>query len=777
MNRLTIVLLGSTATLLLPNQASAQAEVANDVSGDNAAGEIVVTATRQNVALSKVPISVAAYSQEKLDAQGVRRIDDIARLTPGLSLTPSGGADISGNRQNISIRGVSSNIGAATTGVYLDDTPIQVRFLGNASSNAYPQIFDLERVEVLRGPQGTLFGAGAEGGTVRFITPSPDLHDYSAYARGEVAFTEHGTPSFEAGGAVGGPISAGTVGFRLSASYRHDGGFVDRVDHFNGQIVERDANSKDSWTVRGALKFQPADDLDVTLSVYHQDVRQNGSNILFMDVSDLDKGIFRNSTVLPQLVRDKFTLPSLNIEYDAGFAKFISTTSYFHRNASVDIDYTAFTGAVLFGNPYFLLPGEYSATTITDKQRAFTQEFRIQSSDPDARLNWVLGGFYSHAKQPSLQETADPFADAIQMRRDGRTFAQRFGSPLYQGRYSFINSLENVDKQTAAFGQVDFKIVEALKLTAGVRVAHSVVEFDRNAIGPIAGANGIKVTGRQSENPVTPKFGASWQVDKDNMLYASAAKGYRVGGINGPQIALCDPYFAQLGIAAPTTYKSDSVWSYEVGSKNRLFDGKLRVDASAFHIDWSNIQRSIRITQCGSTFVTNLGKAKSDGFDLAIDLKATDQLTLGFSLGYVNARLSESVFGIPTNNVTPLFAGKGDKIGGAPWNYSVSGQYDFDLSDRVAAYVRSDFQHTGQGVDLNYNVVGADPTVGPSEAFDQLSLRAGVKMSGLDVSVFVNNLLNEAPSFGRRRDSLASPLYFDLTARPRTVGLTASYRY
>lgn len=125
MNRLTIVLLGSTATLLLPNQASAQAEVANDVNGDNAAGEIVVTATRQNVALSKVPISVAAYSQEKLDAQGVRRIDDIARLTPGLSLTPSGGADISGNRQIISIRGVSSNIGAATTGVYLDDTPIQ----------------------------------------------------------------------------------------------------------------------------------------------------------------------------------------------------------------------------------------------------------------------------------------------------------------------------------------------------------------------------------------------------------------------------------------------------------------------------------------------------------------------------------------------------------------------------------------------------------------------------------------------------------------------------
>lgn len=741
---------------------------------DDGVGDIVVTATRQSEALSRVPVSVAAYTQQTMDAQGVRRIDDIARLTPGLRLTP--GADVSGNRQNISIRGISSNVGAATTGIYLDDTPIQVRFVGNAATNAYPQIFDLERVEVLRGPQGTLFGAGAEGGVVRFIAPSPGLDRYSAYARAEVGSTEHGSASYEAGAAIGGPIKQGELGFRVSGWYRRDGGYVDRVDRVTGRVQENDANSQESWSLRGAIKWQPTDALTLNLSVYHQDVSQDGTNILFESLSDRNNGIFRNGRVSPQSNRDRFTLPTLTVEYDAGFADVISSTSYFRRNAKVNIDYTNFTGAVLLGNPYFFNAGEYSSTSIEDKQRTFTQEVRIQSNDPSSRLTWVLGGFYSRARQPSLQLTADPFLDAAEIRRVGSNVQQLFGVPLFQGQYSFINDLQTIDRQLAGFAQVNYEVIDGLKVSAGARVAKTDVLFKRYSVGPLNGVLPLNREGKQSETPVTPKFGVSWQADRNNLFYASAAKGYRAGGINGPQIALCNPFFAQLGITAPESYGSDSVWSYELGSKNRLAGGKLSIDASVFHIDWQRIQRSIRISQCGSTFTTNLGGAKSDGFDLAINAQPAPGLTLGASVGYVNARLTESVNGVALNGVTPVFAQKGDKIGGAPWNFTLSGEYEFAVGSERNAYIRSDFQYTGSGVPLNYAITGADPTIPALEKFDQLSLRAGVRTGSVDLSLFVNNLLNEAPLLGRTRDSLASPLYFNLTARPRTFGLTASYR-
>ncbi len=161
----------------------------------------MVTATRQARLLSTVPISASAFSRKSLDAQGVKQIDDIALITPGVTFTRGN----SGSTQ-IAIRGISSDSGASTTGVYIDDTPVQSRVIGFSSTTVFPNVFDLERVEILRGPQGTLFGAGSEGGTIRFITPQPSLTDYTDYTRGELGFTEHGDPSFEARAAIGGPL-------------------------------------------------------------------------------------------------------------------------------------------------------------------------------------------------------------------------------------------------------------------------------------------------------------------------------------------------------------------------------------------------------------------------------------------------------------------------------------------------------------------------------------------------------------------------------------------
>ena len=217
-------------------------------------GEIVVTATRQAQSISKVPQSITAFNEQALDARGVKGMADITRLTPGIELNPNG----FGTQADISIRGISSQVGAATTGIYIDDTPIQTRIVGYSATNTYPDVFDLDRVEVLRGPQGTLFGAGSEGGTIRFITPAPSLTRYSAYARSEVSGTEHGDPSYEAGLAVGGPIVQDVLGFRASLWARHDGGYVDRIDQdpeLTHPSVEKNANWDDTVVGRLALTW------------------------------------------------------------------------------------------------------------------------------------------------------------------------------------------------------------------------------------------------------------------------------------------------------------------------------------------------------------------------------------------------------------------------------------------------------------------------------------------------------------------------------------------
>ncbi|MBS0389385.1 MAG: TonB-dependent receptor plug domain-containing protein, partial [Proteobacteria bacterium] len=224
-NRFAIAIAAAgSAGLALP-QAHAQT-ASGGQNASSAIEEITITATRRAEPLSKVAISVSTFGAEQMDERGVKTFDDLVRLSPGLNLTHQSAT----GANQISIRGISSDAGSGTTGVYIDDTPIQVRNLGFGAGNAFPEMFDIERVEVLRGPQGTLFGSGSEGGTIRFITPEPNLDHASYYARAEVATLANGSPTYEAGFAAGGPIIADHLGFRVSASLRREGGYIDGVD-------------------------------------------------------------------------------------------------------------------------------------------------------------------------------------------------------------------------------------------------------------------------------------------------------------------------------------------------------------------------------------------------------------------------------------------------------------------------------------------------------------------------------------------------------------------
>src|SRR6267154_987390 len=226
------VLAITTALACLSPAASLLAQTSDSESSETGLSEVVVTASRREERLKDVPISVAVFSQAKIDEQGLRNIDDLTRLSPGIAFQRNGnGSSANYNDENsdICIRGICSQAGASTTGIYIDDTPIQSRHIGFGAVNVFPALFDLDRVEVLRGPQGTLFGAGAEGGAVRFITPEPTLTKASGYARAELATIRHGDTSYEAGAAFGRPIIDNVLAFRVSASFRHDGGWVDRA--------------------------------------------------------------------------------------------------------------------------------------------------------------------------------------------------------------------------------------------------------------------------------------------------------------------------------------------------------------------------------------------------------------------------------------------------------------------------------------------------------------------------------------------------------------------
>src|SRR6202011_4635996 len=235
------------ATLAYANDATAAAATEPAAGGLE---EIVVTATRREENISKAPISVTAFSQDMIDQKGIKDFQYVARFTPGVSIDTSG-------TNAISIRGISSSGGAGTTGIYIDDTPIQSRALGFNPDDTLPKTFDLDRVEVLRGPQGTLFGAGSEGGTVRYIMTQPSVTQESTYLRSEVSYTAHGEPSYEAGIAHGGPIIDNVLGFRASVWYRYDGGWIDRVDPTTRAVVDKNANHANTTAARVALLYQP----------------------------------------------------------------------------------------------------------------------------------------------------------------------------------------------------------------------------------------------------------------------------------------------------------------------------------------------------------------------------------------------------------------------------------------------------------------------------------------------------------------------------------------
>ncbi len=795
--------------------------------------EITVTATRREESISRVPISITAMSQEMLEQKGIKDFADVARYTPGVAFDTS-------QTNQISIRGISSSGGSGTTGIYIDDVPIQVRALGFNSDDALVKLFDLDRVEVLRGPQGTLFGAGSEGGTVRYITTQPSLTKSSISAKVETSYTEGGSASYETGVAGGTPIVDGVLGVRFSAWFRHDGGWIDRVDPTTLDVVDKNANRADTSALRVAVLWKPNDAISVTPSIIYQNQQRNDVTIYWPEYSDPGKDRYVSANPTPRTEPDKFYLPALNVQADMGPVKLISTTSYFHRDEISGYDGTLYNlgyyqsllpaygnaaGVAAFplldGSGVHLPAGltDYRApASVANTQRNFTQEFRLQSTDPAARVSWTAGVFYSLDRQFSLEEIHDPMADVLFNQFFGMPIASFFGTPLNPDGSSvlpmgdsYFNRLLSHDRQIAGFGELNFSLTDTLKLTVGGRVSktsyaiQSLSDGPQNS-GPRPGA------ASSSETPVTPKAGIEWQVDPNNLYYFTYAKGFRSGGGNpsipydptfqNPNIG-CTQDFENFGIThAPATYKSDSVQSFEVGAKNN-FENRVRLASSIYYIKWNNIQGNVVPPICQIQWTDNLGDAVSKGFDLQADFQVSTALSVESSFGYTDARYSKNAFpsgAITTGPNPPLpLVVSGDAVAGPngigtgysipPYSATVGFEYKFNAFSHES-FFRGDYeylagdkwQHASQDIRTSsYDATGL-PT--PRQAF--ASLRAGTNFGDWGVNLFVDNLTDshtilnynhQTNSYDASGNLLASPAYRYITYRPRTFGLSVTFKH
>lgn len=753
-------------------------------------GEIIVTATRQSQALSRVPVSVVAKTQLDLDKQGIRSINDVARLTPGITFGQS--TTYYGTGQTtIAIRGVDSGSGIPTTGIYIDDTPVQTRQgVSPSLSNPYPQVFDLDRVEVLRGPQGTLFGSGSVGGAVRFISPKPEYKDVSIYSRAEVATTENGAPSFELGLAGGGPLVEDKLGFRASVWTRRDGGYIDRLDRYSKRKIDKDINGQDVFASRFALGWKATETLTITPSIFYQtQYIEDGSRfeLATSNPTKVDYNLSLNTR--PESRSDRFYLPSLKMELDLGSMSLVSDTSYFTRRTRTRSDDASLSLAIFAGVTGEFLPGfeEYTPTTgSATRQKAFTQELRLQNNNSGDRFNWIAGLFYQKAKVSDQYAGEDPrLLDVINVGQqqlgepEFGSLTDIFGTELYQGRFSVFQRNIHRDDQKAIYAQADYELFDGFKVTAGGRYTIAKYRFDAFTAGPLFTTDGQSDTLRATSKDFTPKVGVSYQADRDNFFYANAAKGVRGPGVSPAVGATCTADGAAIGFDPLTSraVNPDSIWSYEAGSKNRLFGGLLQVDASVYRINWKNVQTLLILPDCQQQIMLNLGDAKIDGFDLATNLRPARGLTLGASVSYTKARYTTAIPG--PGGVTIRRAG--EPLAVAPWSVQLNGEYAHPVGNGEV-YGRADYTYTSRNdtpLDLNSPLV--DPAIPRAPKTSLLNLRFGGRFSvnddnDADFSLFINNVTNSHPILSLFHETLDSTWFRSGTFRPRTVGLTFTLR-
>jgi iron complex outermembrane recepter protein len=772
---------------------------------DTALAEIVVTANKRTEDVKDVPISIGVVSGEEIADLHIESTEDLSRVAPGISFAAHENGPNGPGQDNITIRGVSSTVGNPTVGIYVDEVPIIT--VTGYEGDAEPRLIDIDRIEVLRGPQGTLYGASSEGGTVRFITKQPDSHVFDGYFRQDVSYTEHGSWNYDERGVLNIPVVEDVFALRLSAEYGQDSGYINQYalqgslaegNQTAGPLLRSGINSDTNYAVNLKGLWTIADDFTVTPAVIYQHVGLADPSVFQPSV-----GLYDTYNQVAGVDHDTLFVPSLTIKKGLGFADIISITSYVNRRVFRQEDGTDYNSAaiaeyVLDGAgtaPYtthmhqndYILGNIPSPVDFTDHFNNWSQEIRLSSPADAGRVKWVVGAFASDEEWTHLDyENAPGFSAAFQSIygyniNTDPVLNPTIGTPPYNPNF-WANDLvwevydHNDVTQYAIFGQVDVDLLPTLHFGIGDRYVWATEKFDEVGAGFFdfggGGTRGTPYTQESTFTASTPKFTLTYDLTPQSSLYASAAKGFRLGGATTPNTnASCVEGLAELGDKnAPTTYGPDQLWDYEFGTKSLLLNRTLSINADVYYIDWKSIQQSITIPICGGAFNANVGNATAIGTEVEIRFKppVLTGLTLGINFGSEHSYITST-----TNAQT---AAVGEAVLYTP-NYTgtVIADYRWHVGE-VQPFLRGDYEYIGRSYGSFQAQLspGVDNPQYIDPSYDVVNLNTGVDVGPFQVAVYAKNLFDS-------RTILQSPQINSVieayTLRPRTVGLTAQVKF
>ena len=713
---------------------NSQAQVSSSPAGE-ALEEIVVTATKRGAEnLQTIPIAITAISQAELLATGAKEFEDYARSVPSLSFVDAGPAF-----KTYVIRGINATgTGVATVGQYVDD----VLITGDLRQPDL-RLYDIQRIEVLRGPQGTLYGSGSLSGTIRTITNPPDPSAFHADIIANVSNTDHGGGNYNGAVTLNTPIGD-RVALRATVYDDHESGYIDNV-----RLGTTGVNAEHTWGARGALLVNIDDATKLTANVFYQSTKTDGRNIV--DKADGDLGRYNTDQYVHDPFSSELKIYNLALNHNFGWATLNFSSSYLDRADDNKFDSTLFD--LSFGPTFFTeVVGLSTANALTDQAdttKYFTNELRL-ASQLGGRVEFVAGIFQQH-----IQTTFETLVATT----NASGYLNVPLEPVF-GQFQAHST-----EQYALFGEVSYKFTSQLTGLLGARAFYADESDDLNSTHPFGGFSPPVATPTlySHAHKVTPKAYLSYQVTPDTMVYASISQGFRIGGGNLANVMPLPP--------EDRTYEPDSLWNYEVGAKTAWLDHRVIANTSLYYIDWSNIQVSDFTDNTNAlTFIANAGKARVYGAELEVEARLTRDFMVGGTLALIKAQLTEDQ---PSTNAQ--FAGHaGDSFPNVP---QVSGsffaQYSHPISTAIEGFGRIDYSYTGQqGTQFSptnpiYNVI---------PAYNLLGARVGVRANRWETALFGRNLLNAyAVNILEEASNLTPRSVVPL--QPLTVGVEFRYHF
>lgn len=749
----------AVALFVQPAAAFAQADDSAPAVADDDADkaeqddQIIVTATRRAERLQDVPLSVTAFDQEALDELGIVGYEGIAQNTPGIVINRP-----TQNFNNFTARGINTNGYSAglqsAVAIYVDELPISAN--GN-STILDPNLYDVERVEFLRGPQGTLFGSNSLAGAMRIITKSPDLDEFQASAGVDIGLTGSDALRQRYNAMVNIPVMKDHMGLRFTGYYRNEDGWVDNI----GTGVQN-SNSMEAYGGRAIFMMQPNDRMKVRLLASYENSKPADSGLI-----NPARGEFVRLSDRPDLFQGKLTNYNITFSNEFDFAELISSSTLSDYDASFYVD--------LAGTFAQAFPFALDAYGFDD---LFVQETRLVSRHAGP-LEWVAGFFYYKKRR-----TVD-FA----YRSSPAYLAARNLTGLPNEYYQRFNSYTD-QSEMAGFGEATFRFSDNFWITGGLRYGNTEVQsFTRGGgynsnyltlaffnisnfpitVTPVAYAEGLKV----SDDRLSWKVSMSWKPSTDLTTYATISTGFRTPVVNARAglVSTINPN----DLVIPAGAVSDSVTNYEVGLKGSWFDGKLTTNLAAYFIDWKNIQVQANRVSDSIQFATNIGGAESYGLEFEIMARPVEGLSLALNGSFNEAKVTKlSAVEAAISGATP-----GVRLASPHFQGSATMRYDFAIGSTNTGYAAINVSHAGsfpnQFPRVPGNPAAPSPTYDMTEAWTNVNLYVGAKLGVMDIGAYVENALDDNSIVYVHPEAFLDGRYARM--RPRTIGVRASYRF